>query len=171
MKLTSNFSLGELTKSQTAERLGISNEPNTEQVVRLTNLCENILQKVRNVHGIVTVSSGFRCAELSEAVGSKSTSAHCANGPDLVAAADFECIGSIGNYDLAVWISENLEFDQLILECYTKDADLPQGQVGANGVNNSGWIHCAYKIKDNRKSVLTASRVNGKMQYEQGLIK
>ena len=87
-------------------------------------------KKVRDNHGIVTVSSGFRCAQLSEAVGSKSTSAHCANGPDLVAAADFECIGSIGNYDLAVWISENLDFDQLILECYTKDADLPEGRGG-----------------------------------------
>ena len=68
---------------------------------------------------------------------------------------------------LAKWISENLEFDQLILECYTKDENLPKGQ----GVNNSGWIHCAYKIKDNRKQVLTASRVDGKMQYEQGLHK
>ena len=55
MKLTKNFSLAELTKSQTAERLGISNEPNTEQIVRLTNLCENILQKVRDVHGISKV--------------------------------------------------------------------------------------------------------------------
>ena len=159
MKLTKNFSLAELTKSQTAERLGIKNEPNTEQVVRLTNLCENILQKVRNVHGIVTVSSGFRCAQLSEAVGSKSTSAHCANGPDLVAAADFECIGSIGNYDLAVWISENLDFDQLILEFY-------------DGVDpNSGWIHCSYKRDgSNRKDVLTALKQKGKVKYEKGLV-
>ena len=73
------------------------------------------------------------------------------------------------NYDLAVWISENLDFDQLILECY-KRCRLTRRSGRGSGVNNSGWIHCAYKIKDNRKSVMTASRVNGKM-HEQGLHK
>ena len=48
MKLTSNFSLSELTKSQTAERHGISNQPTEEHTENLRLLCENVLQPVRD---------------------------------------------------------------------------------------------------------------------------
>ena len=49
MKLTSNFSLSELTKSQTAERHGISNQPTEEHTENLRLLCENVLQPVRKM--------------------------------------------------------------------------------------------------------------------------
>ena len=46
MNLSRNFSLSELTKSDTAIRKGINNNPNAEQVEKLKLLCENILQPV-----------------------------------------------------------------------------------------------------------------------------
>ena len=144
--LSKNFSLAELTKSQTAERKGIPNTPTADHIYNLTALCENILQPIRNEFGSFIVSSGYRSPELCEAIGSKATSQH-AKGE----AADFEVAG-VSNYKLASWIEENLPFDQLILECF-------QG-------GNSGWIHCSY-IPDGRKETLTFNRSEG---YRKGLL-
>ena len=47
MKLTANFTLDALTKSQTAERKGINNNPSPEQIENLKALAINILQPVR----------------------------------------------------------------------------------------------------------------------------
>ena len=136
MKLSKNFSLDELTKSQTALRMGIDNEPTPGDLYNLTQLCNNILQPVREHFGKpVTVSSGYRSVALCEAIGSSAKSQH-AKGE----AADFEIMG-IDNKEVAVWIRDNLDFDQLILEFY-KD-----------GEPSSGWIHCSYS-DDNRGSVL-----------------
>ena len=71
MKLTENFSLNELTKSQTAERKGIDNTPGTEHQENLKSLCEMILQPIRDHFGqVVSVSSGYRSPELCVAIGS-----------------------------------------------------------------------------------------------------
>ena len=61
MKLTENFSLLELTKSQTAERKGIDNTPSTEHQENLNSLCANVLQPIRDHFSkVVTISSGYR---------------------------------------------------------------------------------------------------------------
>ena len=124
MQLSRNFSLLELTKSDTAIRKGIDNEPNADQVDKLKLLCENILQPVRDHFGRVKVTSGFRSSELCVAIGSSVNSQHA-----KAEAADFECPG-VDNAELADWIHKNLSYDQLILEFYTP------------GEPNSGWIHC-----------------------------
>ena len=67
MQLSQNFTLRELTKSQTAERKGIDNTPDAAAIEHLTKLAENILQPIRDEFGSFIVSSGFRCAELSVA--------------------------------------------------------------------------------------------------------
>jgi len=146
MELSKNFTISELTKSQTAERRGITNIPDATAVYNLKLLAENILQPIRNEYGSFMVSSGYRCPELSISIGSSKDSQHCKGQ-----AADFE-VANVDNYDLAVWIKENLEFDQLILECYTG--------------GNSGWVHCSY-AENGRKEVLTYDRLNG---YRHGLI-
>ena len=69
MNLTRNFSLLELTKSDTAIRKGIDNNPNADQIEKLKALCENILQPVRDHFGRVKVTSGFRSVELCMAIG------------------------------------------------------------------------------------------------------
>ena len=139
MQLSKNFSLIELTKSQTAERKGIDNTPSAEHQEHLKSLCTNVLQPVRdNFHRVVSVSSGFRSQALCEAIGSKSTSQH-AKGE----AADFEIFG-ISNKELADWIHFNVNYDQLILE-YWKESD-----------PNSGWVHCSYTDGNNRRQYLKA---------------
>ena len=150
MRLSPNFTLDELCKSQTAERKGIPNLPNTDEIEALELLCEHILQPVRNEFGSFMVSSGFRSPELCVAIGSKITSQHCCTDGKC-AAADFEIAGT-DNFELGEWIRDNLDFDQLILECYTG--------------GNTGWIHCSW-APDPRKELLTYDRKNG---YRKGLI-
>ena len=65
MKLSNNFHLKELTKSETAERLGLKNQPTEEQLVALTVVVNQVLQPVREKFGIVTVNSGLRGEELN----------------------------------------------------------------------------------------------------------
>ena len=150
MKLTENFSLNELTKSQTAERKGIDNTPGTEHQENLKSLCEMILQPIRDHFGqVVSVSSGYRSPELCIAIGSKTTSQH-AKGQ----ASDFEIFG-ISNKELADYIDQNLDYDQLILE-YWKGEDEP----------NSGWVHCSFNTQGNRKQYLRAYKENGSTKYE-----
>ena len=149
MKLTDNFSLNELTKSQTAERKGIDNTPSAEHQENLKKLCENVLQPIRDhFEQVVSVSSGYRSPVLCAAIGSKSTSQH-ARGE----AADFEIFG-ISNKELADWIHYNTNYDQLILE-YWKESD-----------PNSGWVHCSYSESNNRRQYLRAYKENGKTKYE-----
>jgi len=150
MKLTENFSLNELTKSQTAERKGIDNTPSAEHQDNLKSLCEMILQPIRDHFGqVVSVSSGYRSQELCVAIGSSTQSQH-AKGQ----ASDFEIFG-VSNKELADWIDENLDYDQLILE-YWKGEDEP----------NSGWVHCSYTNGNNRKQYLRAYKENGSTKYE-----
>ena len=150
MKLTANFSLSELTKSQTATRKGIDNTPSPEHQENLKLLCEAVLQPVREHFGrVVTVTSGYRSPELCTAIGSKITSQH-ARGE----AADFEIFG-ISNKELADYIHEHLDYDQLILE-YWNESD-----------PNSGWVHCSYSEGKNRKQYLKAYKdENNKTCYQ-----
>ena len=148
MNLTRNFSLLELTKSDTAMRKGIDNNPNADQVEKLKALCENILQPVRDHFGRVKVTSGFRSVELCTAIGSSANSQHA-----KAEAADFECPG-VDNAELADWIHKNLPYDQLILEFYTP------------GEPNSGWIHCSWIDGTPRASRLWAYRSEGKTKYK-----
>ena len=148
MNLSQNFSLRELTKSQTAERKGISNEPSEEHIENLKLLCENILQPVRDHFGRVKVTSGYRSPELCTAIGSSVNSQHA-----KAEAADFECLG-VDNAELSDWIKNNLDYDQLILEYYTP------------GEPNSGWIHCSYIPEGRRASFLHAYKSEGKTKYK-----
>ena len=78
MKLSKNFSLTELTKSQTAERMGLDNNPSEDQTENLRLLCERVLQPVRDhFDDVVTISSGYRSEILSQKIGSSSKSQHC----------------------------------------------------------------------------------------------
>ena len=137
MQLSGHFSLSELTKSQAAERKGISNKPTLEHIENLTELCTHILEPTRrNFSKPIVITSGYRSEELCEAIGSKTTSQH-AKGE----AADFEMFG-LDNKSLAKYIKNNLIFDQLILEFYNQDDP------------SSGWVHCSYSKEENRKEAL-----------------
>ena len=150
MKLSDHFSLAEFTKSQTAERKGIDNTPPQDHIERMKILCVSVLEPIRTEFDKpIMINSGYRSPDLCEAIGSKPTSQH-AKGE----AADIEIPG-VDNAELAKYIQDNLNFDQLILECYTGDP-------------SSGWVHVSYVgLHANRKDVLTYDRTNG---YRKGLI-
>ena len=148
MKLSENFTLDELTKSQEAIRLSIANDPSDEHITNLILLCKNILQPLRNHFKIpVSISSGYRSAELCEAIGSSSKSQHTKGQ-----AADFEIFG-VANKDIADFIVQNFEYDQCILEFWNENEP------------NSGWVHCSYSKESNRKQYLKAQKVSGKIVY------
>jgi len=142
MKLGKYFSLSEMVKSQTAIRKGIDNLPNDEQIEALIELVENVLDPVREHFGRpVTVNSGFRGKKLNKAIGGSKSSQHCKGE-----AADIEIPG-VSNPEVAEWIKNNLDFDQLILEFHT------------SGIPDSGWVHVSWRSsKKNRKQVLTIDK-------------
>ena len=153
MNLSANFSLKEMTRSDTATRLGLNNTPDEKAIDNLKTLCEKVLQPVRDHFGkTVTVNSGFRSSETNQATGGSKSSDHVKGQ-----AADIEIPG-VPNAELAQWIMDNLEYTQLILEFYTP------------GIPDSGWVHVSYDPSNLKKQELTAMKVAGKTQYVPGLV-
>ena len=110
-QITKNFTLSELTYSDTAKAKKLDNTPTEIEYNNMKNLCENVLQPLRDALGKpIRVNSCYRGKQLNEAVGGSKTSQHCKGQ-----AADIEIIG-MSNYDLACYIRDNFDFDQLILE-------------------------------------------------------
>ena len=153
MNLTTNFSLAEMTRSDTALRLDLPNTPSQEQITNMQELAFNVLQKIRDHFAKgVKVNSGFRHPDVNAKVGGSKTSDHCKG-----MAADIEIPG-VANADLAQWIVDNCDFRQVILEFYTI------------GIPDSGWVHVSYNPADNKKQVLTATKKDGKTVYLPGLV-
>jgi len=133
MKLSEHFSLIEFTRSQTASRHGIDNTPNEEQLENLKTLAkglEDVRTKLDN--NPINISSGFRCQDLNDRLGSKRTSRHI-----LGLAADFTCdrYNNVGRV-FEVLADSSIEFDQLILEydswihiSFPKEGEQPERQV------------------------------------------
>ena len=153
MNLTTNFTLAEMVKSDTALRHDMDNIPGETEIENLKRLCEQVLQPIREHFKTgVKVNSGFRHPEVNAKVGGSKTSDHCKGQ-----AADIEIPG-IPNADLAVWIMDNLEYTQLILEFYTP------------GVPDSGWVHVSHDPANLKKQNLTATKQHGKTVYLPGLV-
>lgn len=150
MKLSYNFTLAELTKSEVAIRRAINNTPPLAIIDNLQVLVDNILQPLRNALGPVVVTSGYRSPAVNVAVGGSPTSDHC-----LGMAADIEIVG-LDNKVLAQYVRDNFKFTQLILEFYT------------DGQPNSGWVHVSYDPKDLKCEVLRAVKKDGKTVYTKG---
>ena len=138
MQLSKHFTLEEFEKSQTATRKNINNKAGSGEIKNLTDLCYEVLEPVRaKFDKPLIITSGFRSPELCEAIGSKATSQH-AKGQ----AVDFEIAG-VSNLEVALWLTNNVNFDQCILEFWK------------NGEPNSGWVQCSFVDGSNRKQVLT----------------
>ena len=150
MNLSKNLSLAEVTKSATAKRRGIANEPSIEHLENLKALSEKIFQPIREEFMCpIFISSGYRSEALNEAIGGSKTSQHSKGEAfDL----DADVYGVITNADIFNYITDRLDFDQCIWEFGTD--------------KNPDWVHVSYK-KDgnNRGQMLKAVRVNGKTSY------
>lgn len=136
MKLSKNFVLSELTKSNTAKRLGIKNEPTKEHMDNLQVLIRDLIQPIRDGIGPIRISSGYRNPELNRAIGGSRKSQHCkGEALDL----QFWEMGQMNNKAIYDWVLESgIEFDQMINEF------------------DFAWIHISLKGEDNRRQVLEA---------------
>ena len=156
MRLSKNFTLKELTRSNTATRLGIDNEPSKEGVLKLTLLATSLLQPLRNAVGSLRITSGYRSPQLSEAIGSTSNSQHC-----RYEAVDMQFVkrGKMDNikiYDALIDL--DLDYDQCILEFGNATEHIDPTEPD--------WIHLSWKVVDNRRQTLVAYKdENNKTKY------
>ena len=151
MKITKNFSMSEYTRSYTARRNNIDNQPPEALLPIITNLFENVVQLVRDEFGPTRINSGYRSEQLNKVVGGSARSQHC-----LGEAVDLEVRG-ISNKLVADWIITNCKFDQLILEFHTE------------GDDDSGWIHvsCKGNLDSNRsESLVSYHDYLGRVKYD-----
>tara|TARA_R110001592_G_scaffold29014_4_gene105705 strand:- start:311 stop:778 length:468 start_codon:yes stop_codon:yes gene_type:complete len=136
MRLSKNFVLSEIIRSNTATRLGISNEPTKKHLENMQRIVSNLVQPMRDYLGPIRITSGYRSPALNRAIGGSSKSQHCkGEALDL----QFWKDGKMCNKEVYDWIVESgLNFDQMINEF------------------DFSWIHLSLKKKDNRKIVLIA---------------
>ena len=137
MQLTPHFTLEEFERSATAARLHIDNRVPAELVPNIKNLCEQVLEPLREHFGEpIYISSGYRCPQLNRAVGGVPNSQHMRGE-----AADICCLGPEARRKMrewAEWIMDNCPFDQLLRE----------------RSGNSFWIHVSLKrVGHNRQMV------------------
>ena len=151
MKLSKNLSLAEVTKSATAIKRGIANEPTIEHLENLRAIAEKVFQPLREEFMCpIAVTSGYRSKGLNDAIGGSSRSQHC-HGEALDLDADV--YGVITNADIFHYIEDNLDFDQLIWEF--GDDEQP------------AWVHVSYRRNGgNRRAKLKAMKKDGKTMYQ-----
>jgi hypothetical protein len=149
MQLSTNLSLAEVTRSETAKRRGISNMPTAEHIENFKKLAINIFQPIREHFGKpIIISSGYRSAELNKAIGGSLSSQHSSGE-----AIDIDMDGTdITNAQIFNYIKDNLNFDQMIWEFGTD--------------TNPDWVHVSFAAnRSQRKQILVAKKVNGKTTY------
>lgn len=142
-----------MIRSESAKRLGISNQPTEEHIENMKRFAMMVFEPIRaRFDTPIYISSGYRSEKLNRAIKGSPTSQHCSGE-----AADIDMDGSsvITNADVFHYIKDNLEFDQLIWEFGDK--------------NNPDWVHVSYKDEGNRKEVLVAYRDDKQTKYKHWL--
>lgn len=152
MQLTTHISLTEATKSNTAERLGIDNFPNSYILSKMQETATQLFEPLRIFAGEpIYISSFYRSPELNKVIGGSSRSQHCKGE-----AIDIDDVYSnrYTNADYFNYIKENLPFDQLIWEF--GDDESPS------------WVHMSYTedLKERRGRILRAIKEKGKTIYK-----
>lgn len=110
----SHFTLEELTRSDTAARLGIDNQPNELRLANIHAFLIPGLERVRDLLGHpMIITSGYRSPALNAHIpGSSDTSAHT-----FGYAADFVCPGFGDPWAVCNrLVMTDLKFDQIIFE-------------------------------------------------------
>ena len=149
MQLSKHLSLAEVTRSESAKRNGISNQPTPEHLENFKKLAEKVFEPIREHFNVpIHISSGYRSLALNKKIGGASSSQHCSGE-----AIDIDMDGtSITNKQVFDFIKQHLEFDQLIWEFGTS--------------SNPDWVHVSYESTGKqRKQVLKATKQGGKTVY------
>ena len=147
MRLSKNFVLREITRSNTAKRLGIENAPSKKDLQNLQILVTELLQPLRSGVGVIRISSGYRSPQLNKAIGGSNKSQHSKGQ-----AVDIQYWenGEMNNKVIYDYVIDNaLDFDQMINEF------------------DFSWIHISFNPKGNRREVLEAYKdKKGKTKYK-----
>jgi hypothetical protein len=151
MKISEHLDLSEVTRSDSAKRRGISNEPTPEHLENFKKLAINVFEPIRNHFGFpIHISSGYRSKALNTAIGGSLTSQHCKGE-----AIDIDMDGSangITNKMVFDYIKANIKFDQMIWE------------FGSD--SNPDWVHVSYSSSGKQRGqILKAVKVNGATKY------
>ena len=150
MYISKHLELAELTRSESAKRVGISNMPTPEHVANLKKLADNVFEKIREHFGRpILISSGYRSIDLNKIIKGAQSSQHSTGE-----AIDIDMDGTdVTNKEIFEFIKFNVSFDQLIWEFGTD--------------KNPDWVHVSYESSGKqRKQILKAKKVNGKTIYE-----
>ncbi len=146
--ISKHITYKEATRSNTAIRKGIKNEPNSEQLLAMKTVAEKCFEPVRvHFNKPIRINSFFRSEELNEVIGGSKTSQHCKGE-----AIDMDGLNGLSNAEIFYYILTNLEFDQLIWEYGTDE--------------NPDWVHVSFtNSRKNRKSVLKAVHGKGYINF------
>jgi len=148
-RISKHISYNEATYSPTAERKGITNSPTPDQLQRMVELAANVFEICReHFNEPIYINSFYRSITLNSVIGGSTTSQHCAGEAFDIRLGHNS---TFSNKDLFNFIKDNLNFDQLIWEFGNDD--------------EPKWIHVSYKKESNRKQVLKAKRIDGKVRY------
>ena len=166
MKLSKNFNLDEMVKSQTANRWGFDEQynPPDDVINNLMLLCSKVLQPIRDtLKAPIIVTSGYRCPRLNAKIGGAytvingkpvQTSQHCyGQAADINFMKDSkEFNGSLVSVIKDLVADPSFQFDQCILEFGSDD--------------NPAWVHISYCEGKNRMQVLRAYKSGKKTLYK-----
>ena len=134
--ISKHITFDEATKSPTAIRNGIKNEPNSVQLANMKLVAEKCFEPLRAWYGKpIKVNSFFRCDALNKLVKGSPTSEHVSGN-----AIDMDAGSRAENKKLFDWCKANLKFNQLIYEY--GDATGPD------------WVHISYKENNNKQQIL-----------------
>lgn len=129
MRLSTHFTLAELTASNTAVRLGLSNQPTPEALQQLQRTAQ-MLECMREQLGgrPIIVTSGYRNSEVNRAVGGVTSSDHMQG-----MAADIVCPKYGTPYEVAKALAPHISV-------------LGIGQIIYESVGGSRWVHVSTRI-------------------------
>ena len=150
MSISQHISYKEAVYSRTAQRLGIDNEPNDEQMKNMLNIAQEVFEPLRMwVGGPIKINSFFRSPKLNKAIGGSTKSQHChGQAIDLD-----DTFGRATNAEMFDFIKKHLDFDQIIWEFGNDE--------------NPDWVHISYVSEEkNRNRCLKAYKEKGKTQYK-----
>ena len=128
------FSLKELYRSATADRLKINNRPPKEIENNLNLFVDMVLDPIREAWGsAITVSSGYRCKKLNSAVGGAYNSGH-----QFGFCADLQTKGELRKFADFVYdwmVQHQMKWDEILFE---KSGDVT-------------WLHFCWIGKDGKQ--------------------
>ena len=133
MKISKHISYDEATRSNTALRNNISNEPTPEIFNKMREVAEACFEPVRTWYGKpIRINSFYRCTLLNEKVGGSSKTSQHVKGE----AIDMSAGSKEENKKIHDWCKANLVFDQLINEY------------------DYSWVHISFSKGNNRNQTL-----------------